>query len=226
MAGVSPWFFTVSLILLRSLVQANGFSKHYAKNTYNKNFIYRPDHWLFATRWEFLIKQRDSIDLAQIITWNDYGESHYVGPIEGAQPNSQAWTNGFDHQGQFGFHACASEHHLIFSLAGLQDGLTSCITISLVSRQVNTPSSRETGSFYGVASLPHKPIRQIPLANQPTMISSVLLTIAPNSHRLNSLFNRHKTPFGESSCSRRQRTSNSHVDPLSSPWNCRVDVRS
>lgn len=82
MAGVSPWFFT-----------------HYGRDTYNKNFIYRPDHWLFASRWELLTKQRDSIDLAQVITWNDYGESHYVGPIEGAQPNSQAWTNGFDHQG-------------------------------------------------------------------------------------------------------------------------------
>lgn len=36
-----------------------------------------------------------------MITWNDYGESHYIGPIEGAQPNSQAWVNGFDHQGNW-----------------------------------------------------------------------------------------------------------------------------
>ena len=28
----------------------------------------------------------------------DYGESHYIGPIKGAQPNSEAWVNGFDHQ--------------------------------------------------------------------------------------------------------------------------------
>ena len=27
----------------------------------------------------------------------DYGESHYIGPIKGAQPNSQAWVDGFDH---------------------------------------------------------------------------------------------------------------------------------
>lgn len=27
----------------------------------------------------------------------DYGESHYVGPIKGAQPNSQAWVDGFPH---------------------------------------------------------------------------------------------------------------------------------
>lgn len=29
----------------------------------------------------------------------DYGESHYIGPIKGAQPNSEAWVNGFDHLG-------------------------------------------------------------------------------------------------------------------------------
>ena len=29
----------------------------------------------------------------------DYGESSYVGPIGVDQPNSQAWVNGFDHQG-------------------------------------------------------------------------------------------------------------------------------
>ena len=27
----------------------------------------------------------------------DYGESSYVGPIQGDQPNSQAWVDGFDH---------------------------------------------------------------------------------------------------------------------------------
>lgn len=46
-----------------------------------------------------LIQHRSSVNFAQVVTWNDYGESHYIGPIEGAQPNSQAWVNGFDHQG-------------------------------------------------------------------------------------------------------------------------------
>jgi len=27
----------------------------------------------------------------------DYGESHYIAPVRGAQPNSQAWVNGFPH---------------------------------------------------------------------------------------------------------------------------------
>ena len=28
----------------------------------------------------------------------DYGESHYIGPIKGAQPNSQAWVDGYPHE--------------------------------------------------------------------------------------------------------------------------------
>lgn len=54
------------------------------------------DH-LYAKRWEAIIDNRDEIDIVQIITWNDYGESHYIGPIEGDQPNSQDWVDGFDH---------------------------------------------------------------------------------------------------------------------------------
>lgn len=44
---------------------------------------------------------RNEFDLVELITWNDYGESHYQGPIHGAQPNSQAWVNGFDHSREY-----------------------------------------------------------------------------------------------------------------------------
>lgn len=61
---------------------------------------------------------RKQIDIVQVISWNgkpsqkppfldsphltdqtntDYGESHYIGPIKGAQPHSQAWVDGFPH---------------------------------------------------------------------------------------------------------------------------------
>ncbi|KAG6831948.1 hypothetical protein H0H92_006549 [Tricholoma furcatifolium] len=82
MAAVSPWFFT-----------------HYGPDSYNKNFIYLSDQHLYSKRWESLIDTRDQIDIVQIISWNDYGESHYVGPIKGAQPNSQAWVDGMHHTG-------------------------------------------------------------------------------------------------------------------------------
>ncbi|KAG0703796.1 glycoside hydrolase family 71 protein [Suillus ampliporus] len=82
MASVSPWFFT-----------------HYGPSSYNKNWIYLGDEHLYATRWESLIKIRDQVDLVEIISWNDFGESHYIGPIEGAQPMSQSWVDGNDHTG-------------------------------------------------------------------------------------------------------------------------------
>jgi len=81
MGGVSPWFFT-----------------HYSPQTFNKNWIYLSDY-LFPQRWQSIIQNRDMFDIMEIITWNDYGESHYVGPIEGTQPDSQGWVNGFNHTG-------------------------------------------------------------------------------------------------------------------------------
>ncbi|KAG8854794.1 hypothetical protein FRB96_007323 [Tulasnella sp. 330] len=80
MAAVSPWFFT-----------------HYNASTWNKNWIYRGDDWLLVSRWEEVIANRNSVSMAEIITWNDYGESSYIGPIGLDQPNSQTWVNGFDH---------------------------------------------------------------------------------------------------------------------------------
>ncbi|KIJ64430.1 glycoside hydrolase family 71 protein [Hydnomerulius pinastri MD-312] len=82
MAAISPWFFT-----------------HYSPQTYNKNWIYLSDDHLYARRWEDLMSIRDQVAIVEHVTWNDYGESHYIGPIEGDQPNSQAWVDGFDHQG-------------------------------------------------------------------------------------------------------------------------------
>ncbi|KAI0646055.1 glycoside hydrolase family 71 protein [Trametes meyenii] len=81
MAAVSPWFFT-----------------HYGKDTFNKNFIYRGDDWLLSQRWEMLVANRTSVPLTQVLTWNDFGESHYLGPVRGMQPMSQQWVDGMDHQ--------------------------------------------------------------------------------------------------------------------------------
>lgn len=82
MAAMSPWFFT-----------------HYGPDTWNKNWIFRTEDWHLCRRWELLIQNRAKIGIAEIVTWNDYGESHYIGPIAGDQPMSQAWVDGFDHQG-------------------------------------------------------------------------------------------------------------------------------
>lgn len=89
MATVSPTFFT-----------------HYPQSTLNKNFIYSSDEHLFATRWEKLMSIRDSVDIVEIISWNDYGESHYVGPSNtGAAPAGTTWLDGFDHTGELYAHS-------------------------------------------------------------------------------------------------------------------------
>jgi len=80
MPAVSPAFFT-----------------YYGPNTYNKDWIYRSDDWLLATRLEQLVQMRNQVEIAEIISWNDYGESHYIGPIRVDQPMSQGWTNGMPH---------------------------------------------------------------------------------------------------------------------------------
>ncbi|KAI0661905.1 glycoside hydrolase [Cubamyces menziesii] len=84
MAAVSPWFFT-----------------HFGADTFNKNFVFDGDEHLWVTRWENLIANRDKVSLVEIVTWNDFGESHYIGPNNHGQlpPGSEAWVNGFDHQG-------------------------------------------------------------------------------------------------------------------------------
>lgn len=83
MPAISPFFYT-----------------HFGANSWNKNWLYRGDDWLYCTRWEQVIAMRESVKMAEILTWNDYGESSYIGPIEGALPaGSDAWVDGFDHTG-------------------------------------------------------------------------------------------------------------------------------
>ena len=85
------------------------------------------DDNLYATRWEQILAMKPQ--MVQIISWNDFGEryvssylgssltktkriasvgtdastrssfSHYIGPIEGSQPGSEAWTDGMCHDG-------------------------------------------------------------------------------------------------------------------------------
>lgn len=74
MAGVSPWFFT-----------------HFNY----KNWIYKSET-LWTTRWEQIAALQPQ--LVEIISWNDFGESHYLGPVKGAMPSgSDRWVIGYDH---------------------------------------------------------------------------------------------------------------------------------
>lgn len=66
MMGVSPWFFT----------DLPG---------YGKAWVWRGDD-MWHSRWEQVLEVKPSF--VEIVTWNDYGESHYIGPI---------WQDGIPH---------------------------------------------------------------------------------------------------------------------------------
>ncbi|PRP85894.1 glucan endo-1,3-alpha-glucosidase Agn1 [Planoprotostelium fungivorum] len=78
MASVSPWFYT-------RLPQ------------YNKNWYFKSET-LYPQRWQEILDLQP--DIVEVITWNDYGESHYIGPINAAIVDGAApYVQGFDHQG-------------------------------------------------------------------------------------------------------------------------------
>ncbi|RFU74367.1 glycoside hydrolase family 71 [Trichoderma arundinaceum] len=82
LAPISPWF-----------------STHYGPEvSYSKNFVF-PGGSLLFDRWKQVIQQ--GFPMVEIITWNDYGESHYIGPLSskhGDDGNSK-WTNDMTHNG-------------------------------------------------------------------------------------------------------------------------------
>jgi len=83
MMGVSPWFFT-------NLPK------------YGKNRLWRGDD-LWHQRWEHVYDIKPQF--VQIVTWNDFGESHYIGPIFGPgipqEPGADArwYVNNMPHDG-------------------------------------------------------------------------------------------------------------------------------
>lgn len=82
MAPVSPWFFT-----------------HYGKEvSYSKNWIF-PGDTLWYDRWNTLLKTKPRF--VEIVSWNDYGESHYVGPLSSPHIDDGAskWVNDMPHDG-------------------------------------------------------------------------------------------------------------------------------
>lgn len=60
--AASAWFFT-----------------HFGDEVpYSKNWVF-PSDLLWYTRWREILALKPRF--VEIITWNDYGESHYIGPL-------------------------------------------------------------------------------------------------------------------------------------------------
>lgn len=62
-----------------------------------KNFYQRGDDWLINNRWEQIVGMRNQLTFVEMVTWNDYGESDYFGPLKGAPPASTYWAANYPH---------------------------------------------------------------------------------------------------------------------------------
>ncbi|KAJ7612254.1 glycosyl hydrolase family 71-domain-containing protein [Roridomyces roridus] len=93
-ATVSMWFFT---------------------HLSDKNRILRSDDWLINTRWEQLVAMRDQLTFVEMVTWNDFGESDYFGPVTADQPAGTTWADGYPHTAWFDMSDYYIKARLVYS---------------------------------------------------------------------------------------------------------------
>ncbi|KAJ5601987.1 glycoside hydrolase [Penicillium lagena] len=75
------------------------FSTHFgAEVSYSKNWVF-PSDLLWYNRWLDILEL--SPRFVEIITWNDYGESHYIGPLSSPHTDdgSSKWAMDMPHDG-------------------------------------------------------------------------------------------------------------------------------
>ncbi|TRM56732.1 glycoside hydrolase family 71 protein [Schizophyllum amplum] len=81
-APLSPWFFT-----------------HFGPEvSYSKNWVF-PSDMLIYRRWMDILATQPQF--VEMITWNDYGESHYMGPLSSSHTDDggSKWANDMPHTG-------------------------------------------------------------------------------------------------------------------------------
>ncbi|KAH8694875.1 putative alpha-1,3-glucanase/mutanase [Talaromyces proteolyticus] len=75
------------------------FSTHFGPEvSYSKNWVF-PSDLLWYERWQDLLTLGPRF--IEIVTWNDYGESHFVGPLNSPHTDDGAskWVNDMPHDG-------------------------------------------------------------------------------------------------------------------------------
>ncbi|OIW25565.1 putative alpha-1,3-glucanase/mutanase [Coniochaeta ligniaria NRRL 30616] len=75
------------------------FSTHFGPEVpYSKNWVF-PSNLLWYDRWNEVLALGPLF--LEIITWNDYGESHYIGPLHSPHfdDGNSKWTNDMPHGG-------------------------------------------------------------------------------------------------------------------------------
>jgi hypothetical protein len=75
------------------------FSTHFGPEvSYSKNWVF-PGDTLWYNRWHEILSLQPRF--LEIITWNDYGESHYIGPLSSTHydDGNSKWVNDMPHDG-------------------------------------------------------------------------------------------------------------------------------
>lgn len=75
------------------------FSTHFGPEvSYSKNWVF-PSDLLWFNRWNEILTLGSQY--LEIVTWNDYGESHYIGPLSSKHydDGNSKWTNDMPHDG-------------------------------------------------------------------------------------------------------------------------------
>ncbi|KAJ7193107.1 putative alpha-1,3-glucanase/mutanase [Mycena pura] len=75
------------------------FSTHFGPEvSYSKNWVF-PSDLLWYLRWVEILTLKPNF--VEIVTWNDYGESHYIGPLSSPHTDDggSKWVNDMPHGG-------------------------------------------------------------------------------------------------------------------------------
>ncbi|WVQ85054.1 hypothetical protein IAT38_007218 [Cryptococcus sp. DSM 104549] len=81
------------------------FSTHFGKEvSYSKNWVFKGET-LWKDRWDEILSLGSRLNFLEIITWNDYGESHHIGPYDTphTDDSSSIWAAGLDHSAMLDF---------------------------------------------------------------------------------------------------------------------------
>jgi len=75
------------MLLARTKVVNN-----YQEVSFSKNWVF-PGGSLIFDRWKQVLQK--GFPMVELITWNDYGESHYIGPLSSPHfdDGNSKWTN-------------------------------------------------------------------------------------------------------------------------------------
>ena len=96
--STSVWIIIKAHLICRNWICED--HHHWISSTALSAFVDRSDDLLYPSRWGQLLGLPESRSpiIVEIVSWNDHGESHAIGPILGAQPGSEAWTNDMPHE--------------------------------------------------------------------------------------------------------------------------------